>query len=174
MKTSAPTVSLLGLFALAGAPACADEGGSGFDAPGVYAGTYEVPVPAELADAALYPVDEVEWLVDGDVVQLRYDLPRALVGKAIGLDFQGTFDPDATTLELEGAAGTASCTREGSTLVCVETMTGLLPLTPDYDVVEQLAADAYDGPAADRVEVAKRFAGDPIGIIHIDLDARIR
>ena len=170
-KRPLPSLHLLGVVALASA--CSGDAG-GLDASGTYAGTYEVPVSDELAEAATYPVDEVEWLVEDGVAQLRYDLPKGIVGKSIGLSFEGAYDPDATTLKLEGAAGTATCTRDGSTIVCVEDMFGLLPLTPDYAVVEQLAADEYAGPAADRVEVAKRFAGDPIGIVHIDLESPIR
>jgi hypothetical protein len=47
-------------------------------------------------------------------------------------------------------------------------MRGLIPLNPDLAVVEKLAG-TYPGPAADRVSVAQRFDGDPIGIALVDL-----
>lgn len=135
-----------------------------------FQGTYEVPVPPELASAATYAVPKVEWIEDGDQVELRYDLPLGLVGKTVGLSFKGTLSSGGTTASLSGSAGTAECTLTADTIVCNESMSGLLPLEPDYGVVEAHAAAEYAGPAADRLEVAKRFAGDPIGIVHIDLN----
>lgn len=134
-----------------------------------YRATYDVPVPAELAAAATYDVARVEWSVDGGTAELRYDLPLGLVGKTVGLSFKGSVDATGTSANLTGAAGTALCTIGPSAVDCNETMAGLLPLEPDLAAVESLAAAEYAGPAADRVEVAKRFAGDPIGVVHIDL-----
>lgn len=144
-----------------GLTACDDHGSGNFH------GTYSVPVPPALEAAASYDVPEVEWSVDGDEVELRYDLPRGLVGKALQLSFKGSLA--GSTAALSGSAGTADCTITSEEVVCNESMAGLLPLTPDYAVVEELAATDYAGPAADRLDVAKRFAGDPIGIVHIDL-----
>lgn len=132
-----------------------------------YRGTYEVPVPGALEAAATYDVAEVEWDVDGDAVELKYDLPRGLVGKEISLHFEGTLS--GSTAKLSGAVGTAECTLTETEVVCNEVMAGLLPMTPDYAVVEDLAASEYTGPASDRLDVAKRFAGDPIGIVRVDL-----
>ncbi|MFO0612235.1 MAG: hypothetical protein U0414_06595 [Polyangiaceae bacterium] len=134
-----------------------------------YAGTYEVPVPAGLESAATYKVDKVEWTVDGDAAELRYDLPLGLVGKSIGLSFKGSVAASGESASLTGSAGTAECTIAADEVVCNESMAGLLPLEPDYGVVEAHAATEYAGPVADRVDVAKRFAGDPIGIVHVDL-----
>jgi hypothetical protein len=53
-------------------------------------------------------------------------------------------------------------------------MSGLLPLTPDYGVIEQLAKTEYAGPAADRISVAKAFAADPIGVVRLDLSAPVK
>lgn len=147
------------------ASGCDDGGGRAFQ------GSYEVPVPAELAAAATYPVSKVEWSVDGDSVELRYDLPVGLIGKAVRLSFEGQLAASGTSASLVGDAGTAECVISRDVVDCHEIMRGLLPLDPNYDVVEAHAASEYAGPAADRVEVAKRFAGDPIGIVHIDLTA---
>lgn len=46
---------------------------------------------------------------------------------------------------------------------------GLVPLAPDLAVVEKLAADFYSGPASDRLDVARLFEADPIGIARVDL-----
>jgi hypothetical protein len=147
-------------------------GGGGGGAAGVagkFAATYEVPVPAELADAAVFPVAEVEWSVVNGVATLEYDLPLGLVGKAVKVEFQGAADAASTSASLTGPAGTADCTISPTTVVCNEQMSGLLPMSPDYAVIEELAATEYSGPAANRIDVAKQFAGDPIGIVHVDL-----
>lgn len=161
MKSSSKAAPLVLLFApLMGC----DDGKS--DA---YPATYDVPVPPALAAAATYSVDRVEWSVDRGSAELRYDLPLGLVGKSVGLSFKGPIDASGTSATLTGSAGTATCTIGPTTVDCNESMAGLLPLEPDLAAVEALAASEYAGPAADRVEVAKRFAGDPIGIVHVDL-----
>lgn len=165
-----------GAFALAfgsacsadGASSAAGGGGAVAAASGSFRGTYEVPVGAELASAALYDVPVVEWEVANGVAKLDYDLPLGLVGKPIRLEFVGPADAARPTGPLSGAPGTAECTFVGSSVSCLEKMAGLLPLEPDYAVVEQLAAVEYKGPVADRVAVTKRFVSDPIGIVHFD------
>ena len=52
-------------------------------------------------------------------------------------------------------------------------MKGLLPITPDLAVVESLAATEFAGPASMRLDVAKQFSVDPIGIVHVDLNAPV-
>ncbi len=170
-----------GALILALGSACSPDGatgtaGSGAAPPvvsGAFRGTYEVPVGAELAAAALYDVPIVEWTVEGGVAKLEYDLPLGLVGKAIKLEFLGPAGASAPTGALTGAPGTADCTVDGAAISCLEKMAGLLPLEPDYAVVEQLAKVEYTGPVADRIDVTKRFVSDPIGIIHFDLGAPV-
>lgn len=134
-----------------------------------YGGTYEVPVPVELTPAATFDVTEIEWTVVGGTARLAYNLPRALVGKAVRVDFTGPIDATTNVATLSGVAGTSTCQIAATSVVCNETMQGLLPLNSDLTVVEALAATTYAGPVADRIAVANRFAGDPIGIAHIDL-----
>jgi hypothetical protein len=126
-------------------------------------------VPANLEAAAEYPVLNVRWSVSNGVARLNYDLPLDLVGRSVGLSFEGAVDPQSSSVTLTGNVGTASCVVGTTTVVCHETMNGLTPLMPDYGVVEKLAAADYPGPVADRVSVTQRFAGDPIGIVTIDL-----
>lgn len=147
-------------------------GGGGTELPsGKFPGTYEVPVPAELAAAAIFDVPKIDWRVHEGRVELDYDLPLGLVGKPLRVSFEGPLDEAADTLTLTGDAGTATCTIAGGTIDCNETMHGLLPIEVDYDVVEERARAEYDGPVEDRLDVARRFSGDPIGIAHIDATA---
>jgi hypothetical protein len=153
-------------------PGGAAEGGpvaAGAAATGVYAGTYEVPVSADLAGAATFAVPEIEWTLAAGTATLRYALPRGLVGKTLRVDFSGAVDTAAGTATLSGPAGTAACELRTGAVVCNEVMSGLLPLAPDYAVVEQIAQTDLAGLSAQRLEVAKQFAIDPIGIVHVDL-----
>lgn len=134
-----------------------------------FGGSYEVPVPPELAAAAIFDVPEINWVVVDGVATLSYNLPRALVGKATRLSFSGPFDAASGLATLSGPAGTSQCVVSATNIVCSETMQGLLPLNPNLTVVEALAGVGYAGPAADRIAVANRFAGDPIGVARIDL-----
>lgn len=171
------TAASLLLFAL---PACApDDGSAGAGAgaqvaSGVFKGTYEVPtVTPELAKAAVYDVPEVEWTATGDAAELSYDLPLGLVGKPVRVKFKGPLAASASTASLTGAPGTASCDVAPASVSCHEVMGGLAPLAPDYTVIEELAATEYAGPASHRLDVAKAFASDPIGVVRIDLRARV-
>lgn len=148
----------------------AGAGGSAVEPPptGVYRGTYEVPVPAELAAAATFAVPEIEWTLSGDAVVLAYALPLGLVGQKVRVKFAGSLG--AT---LSGDAGTATCEVAREAVSCHEVMTGLLPLEPDFEVI---AEEAARGPAVDaalRAEVAQRFSVDPIGIVHLDPSAPV-
>jgi hypothetical protein len=162
---------LVALVAIAG---CSDGAGAGSGGGGAaavsgsFTGTYEVPVPAELASAAVYVVPEVSWSIVGGVATLEYDLPLGLVGTRVRVAFTGAFDAATSTAHLTGAAGTADCTLAAGKVSCSEVMPGLV-FTPDYTVIASIAATDYAGPAQNRVDVAKRFAGDPIGIVHADL-----
>jgi len=170
-------VLVMGALHLALSAGCSSGGASGagggaaLPTSGEFHGTYEVPVSADLAAAALYDVPVVEWSVTDGVAKLEYDLPLGLVGTAIRLEFVGPAGASAPTGPLTGPPGTADCTFTGTAVSCLEKMAGLLPITPDYAVVEQLAKTEYAGPPADRVNVTKRFVSDPIGIVHFDLSA---
>lgn len=143
-------------------------------AAGAYAGVYEVPIAApELANAAVYEVAEVEWTVTNGTAKLDYELPLGLVGKEVKVEFTGPIGASATKATLAGPAGTAECTLSGTAVSCLENMDGLHPLEPDYAVIEQLAQVEYGGPAAHRIEVAKQFADDPIGIVKFDVQAPV-
>lgn len=135
-----------------------------------FRGTYTVPtVGPDLAAAATYDVPEVEWRVDGDTVTLDYDLPMGLVGKKVNVRFTGPIEGAAASLS--GAPGTATCDVGSASVSCHEIMKGLLPLDPDYATIESIAAAEYKGPVQDRLDVAKSFSLDPIGVVNIDVSA---
>lgn len=177
---------LVGFLALASA--CASDGGGDGDpvgtppmtpdAPlprtsGVYAGRYLVPAPAELADAAAYPIDHVEWEVEDGVVNLHYDLPEGLVGGAIPVSLAGDIPAGARTVELAGDTATGLCVATGTAVTCREDFFGLGSLPVSMAVVTERAAIEYAGPAAHREELAILFDADPIGFVEIDLQSPV-
>ncbi len=137
-----------------------------------FAGVYEVPIVSpELAPAASYRVAEITWRVVGDTATLEYDLPLGLVGTdKMRVEFIGPIDRSTQTARLTGPVGTAECTLSATEVSCLETMRGLLPLDIDMDVVRQVAASDYAGPAEHRVAVSERFSTDPIGIARVRLN----
>jgi hypothetical protein len=156
---------------VAGSPGTSAAGSATAGGPGVgtrFAGSYEVPVDPALAAAAVFPLAELEWTVNGSDARLAYSLPPELVGKELRVDFSGTLAAD-NTAQLTGEAGTADCAIAATEVVCQEQMPGLLPLEPDLAVVEKLAQASYAGNAADRVAVAQLFGADPIGIARVHL-----
>lgn len=139
---------------------------------GAFRGAYAVPVPDELAAAAIFAVDHLDWTVAGGIATLHYDLPVGLVGGDVRVDLSGPIAPGDTTVTLTGPAGTGTCTSDGRVVTCVEQFTGLGALPISVALVEATALAEYAGPAADRLAVAQLFGGpDPIGIATLDLQA---
>jgi len=151
-------------------PGAAGAGGAPSTTPSSFAATYRVPVPPALSAAATFQLTEVDWRVATDgTARLAYTLPLGLVGLEIRVDFTGQFDAATGTGHLVGTAGSADCTLATAALSCSETMNGLLPLTPDLAVVESVASTEFAGPVQDRIDVAKLFSGDPIGVVSADV-----
>lgn len=135
---------------------------------GSFGGSYSVPTTPDLAAAATFDMPELNWTVTNNVATLAYNLPRALVGKALRVTFTGPFDPATGTATLTGPPGTSQCTATATAVSCSETMQGIMPVNPDLAVVAKLAS-SYPGPSADRTTIAQQFSGDPIGIANVDL-----
>lgn len=137
---------------------------------GYYAGLYRVPtVTPELEAAATFPIESADWIMSGDTVTLHYDLPIGLVGGDVEVTLTGTFAARATSVDVSGAAGTGTCTRDANIVTCLETFTGLGTLPLSMDAVERAASTEYAGPAQHRVDVANVFGSDPIGVLEFDL-----
>ncbi len=153
----------------ASTPAPGGTGAVAGGGEGTYSGVYEVPiVKPELAAAATYATSEVHWTVSGGTARLEYDLPVALVGTSIRVEFTGSFDPATNKGTLTGPPGTAECTMTATTVECLEVMRGLLPINADMALIASLAKADYAGPVEHRLEVSKVFIGDPIGVVRFD------
>lgn len=142
--------------------ALAHCGAPGDDAPGA-AGVYFVP-PRRAAST--YPVADIDWRVEGGVARLAYTLPRALVGRSARVAFSGSaVGPQPWTLR--GPDGEARCTlapEAGVALRCDERFVGL---TVDLDGVRREAQASYPAEVEARVDVARGFSAEPIGVLEV-------
>jgi hypothetical protein len=135
---------------------------------GSFPGHYTVPTPANLADAARFSVDSVDWIVDNGTVTLRYYLPLGLVGGTIEVEMSGLLAAGATSVDLRGAHGAASCKTRGSLVSCSEAFKNLGDLPISMKVVRAVAESEYPGPAEDRMHVSLLFSSDPIGVVDFE------
>lgn len=136
---------------------------------GSYLGHYTVPAPGDLAAAATFPPDQVDWTVTAGVATLHYNLPSGLVGGTVPVLLTGPVTPGAAEIQLTGDAGGGTCTAAGTRITCREEFGDLGELPISMTVVEKAAEREYAGPVADRVAIANRFSSDPIGIVEFDL-----
>lgn len=142
-------------------------------ATGTYAGTYRVPTSADLAAAASFSVDSVDWEVAGSEVTLHYNLPEGLVGGRLSVALRGTLAPGATEVALAGDQGTGRCVATATAITCREDLTGLGALPISADVVAEVAMREFNGPVSLRTHVSSVFSSDPIGIVEVDLTAPV-
>ena len=136
---------------------------------GSYRGHYTVPATPDIADAAIYPVDSVEWTVADGVATLHYNLPVGLVGGTIEVRISGPVGPGATSITLTGDTATGTCVAAGTQVTCHEEFGDLGALPISMTVVQDVAARDFAGPVASRVAVAHLFSSDPIGRVDFDL-----
>lgn len=128
--------------------------------------TYEVPVEnaPDLVEFALYEIPDVKLRGTDTNMELKYELPAHLVGADFGsITFKGT--PD----NLTSPFGSASCVKNQCELVYNEKLSQVLQAR--MPEIEELITRDFDAlTAAKKIEIAKRFAGDPIGIIHYEVE----
>ena len=129
-----------------------------------YRGSYLVPTSDELASAAIFSLDRVDWKVEDGTVTLRYDLPIGLVGGTLAIRLSGPIEAGSTQVTLTGQ-GAGSCVSDGIAVTCNEALADLGVLPISMGVVERAAATEYAGPVADRVAVAQLFSSDPLGVV---------
>jgi hypothetical protein len=159
---SAPNPDAGREFAAAGGHADADVGVNAAGARQALPGAvYEVPVSAELAPYARYPVRGVRFDVTAEAAELRYPIPEELVGTEQRLQFRGAWSVAEQAYVLSGPSGDARCTMGADGAVeCVERLVVRIELDK---VIERF------GASHPRVEVTRRFSADPIGILHFRL-----
>jgi hypothetical protein len=127
--------------------------------------TYSVPVPARLRPYASFEIPGAVYARGQDgLLRLDFDLPEELVGSKtvhIALTETGT---TATGITLEGPEATALCTAAaGSASSCRIEYKIHRPykLSVFFALLKKYALSKL----LPRIQVAERFASDPVGII---------
>jgi hypothetical protein len=135
---------------------------------------YEVPVASdELKPFARFAIDEVNWRVTADGIELDYDFPAALSGKSgQRIALAGQLDASGHA-QLIGKAGSADCTLSESVVRCDEKLTGL---EIDAALARRMLSDRPELEQAMRGQVIESFSADPIGVLSFvpDSDSRGR
>lgn len=125
------------------------------------AGIYFVPPRRAVST---YAVDDVSWRVEGAEARLDYTLPRLLVGESERVSFRGAYVAGGASV-LRGDKGTATCVvrpAAGVALRCDERFSGL---DIDLDGVRREAQRVDPAQVDARVEVARGFSIEPIGVL---------
>lgn len=125
--------------------------------PGGGGAVYFVP---PRGPASTYAVDDVRWRTEGGEARLDYTLPRLLVGASRRVSFRGRAAGGA--MLLTGDEGTATCAVGAAGLRCEERFTGL---GVDLEGVRREAQRVDPAQVDARVEVARRFSVEPIGVL---------
>ncbi len=129
------------------------------------AATYEVPVEARLKPVATFDIKTPDLLEYGKRAELTYQLPPELVGENFPLmTLQGRGGGRGHTRKFASQQGEAFCLQAKDSLTCNLHMKDL---NIDTKAVQDfiIKNSATPEEAALRLEVAERFAGDPIGIL---------
>jgi hypothetical protein len=161
-------IALVLAFGMFGCAASVDDAGAlGADEAAATAsstGQYSVPVSdPRLESQATHPVT-VKVQERAGIVRVHYDLPEQLVGSPlVGVDLEGVRTASGT-LTLTGPMGTGTCQVTASVVHCDERFTDV---SVNLEGVKQTAINEGLSAVetAKRVEVARIFAMDPIGIL---------
>jgi hypothetical protein len=130
------------------------------------AGTYSVPVSADLRPYATFPID-VSYSKTETQLSIQYNLPETLTGvpnQTISL--QGAI-PQASgnaPIALSGPQTTASCTSSGVSMTCHVAMQSV---KTDFGRLQSVLQGLGTAPDEidSRLEVAKEFSTGPVGIV---------
>jgi hypothetical protein len=129
-------------------------------------GTYTVPVPAELAPFATFMLNDSQVTQDSTGVVVSYDLPAELVGPNHPTIVLGGKHRQGGIMILEGEYGEASCFSRNAKLECIVQYEDLeIDLAGVENILNQRIADPHEREL--RLQVAKIFGGEPVGIVEI-------
>lgn len=127
---------------------------------------YTVPVSAELAPYASFVLNSATVIEDQAGVVVSYDLPAELVGTGHPPIVLGGKKRPGQVLLLEGEFGEASCFSRHAKLECIVKYEDLeIDLAGVENILNQRIADPHEREL--RLQVAKIFGGEPVGIVDI-------
>jgi hypothetical protein len=127
-------------------------------------GQYSVPVEPRLQALATFPLNEIIHRETEGIVTLSYDLPIELTGVAHDRVWLRGDSKSGPEFKMSGPRGEGSCFRSEKALSCSVNLT---PVRIDRPHLEEKLRQISSSPAEvlDRLEVARTFESDPIGIV---------
>ena len=131
-------------------------------------GAYTVPVPPELAPYATFMLNDSNVMSDSTGVVVSYDLPAELVGPNHPTIILSGKQRQGGIMILEGKYGEASCFTRAEKVECIVQYDDLeIDLAGVESILNQRIADPHEREL--RLQVAKIFSGEPVGIVEINL-----
>lgn len=129
--------------------------------------TYTVPVSDELAPYAKFVLNNSRVEQDAAGVVVSYDLPPELVGPNHPTIVLGGKKRPGNIMLLEGEFGEASCFNRADKVECIVEYDDL---EIDMRGVEQVLRARSNDPLEieRRLQVARIFGGEPVGIVEIN------
>lgn len=128
-----------------------------------FSATYEVPVAFGLKRLAKFQLENFEKKLDGDKMEVSYDLPKALTGTTEHIVLTGSKVKGSDDYVLAGDKGIANCTDEEYKLCNVE----YYNLNIDTEAAKKVNRDLSQNNLefALRLRVMRSFSSEPVGII---------
>jgi hypothetical protein len=131
--------------------------------------SYFVPVDAELAPFATYPLKRLSFTRNEDSVRIGYGFPRWLGGVPQRVELKGNYLPNTTGFDVTITdLGTGHCRRSGNRFECRELLPGILidrAQAEKFMREDGLPEEEIDG----RLRVTEAFEADPIGVVSFEL-----
>lgn len=155
-RRTLPLVPSLGTLLLLACGDGAAPAGSG-------ASAYIVPGTPDVS----YPIEAAEVTREGSSLRIGYNMPTLLVGVSQRVSLRGPIDGAGRYAAVTGDAGTGMCDLApggGLSLRCNETLSGV---TVDLTAVEKVAQQVDPQNVSAHLATARRFAGEPIGILEV-------
>lgn len=134
-----------------------------------FAATYSVPVTADLAEHAAWPLakNAAHATLTGDQLEVSYGLPLSLVGKPSGYEFTGTVENGFAEVSGDGVHGI--CMLAGDVRLSCMLKYPRLHINPE--VADKELAKTFSGEALlSRSRVIRLFGNDPAGILQVDIE----
>lgn len=130
-----------------------------------FEGYYVVPTQHKLTYSANWKLKNVSWIQTDKNVRASYTLPASLVGEETEIMMTGRMSKDGF-FSLDGEKVTATCTQSKAQYVCLVKFKNL---KVDEKLVSTQIQKSYKKirVAKRRILVARLFAADPLGVIHI-------
>jgi len=138
-----------------------------YDSNVTFNGTYTLPIESDLKSFATWKLSMVKWIQNKNYVSVTYKMPEDLVKEKESLfTLTGTIVHNSPFVLLKSESAKAQCTPlKSGDIICIVRFTNIEPILQIEAFFQNQYKDTKESTS--RIQVAKMFSFDPIGIIHI-------